>query len=101
MYLKISNNIKIKFFDDEDMYTGLGMVIALFTCISGVLVIILPVPIIAKMFSEYYANTKQQEITEAASEPLLHFAYLTTGFPTSASRTCSDLEAMRPLRHSV
>ena len=48
-----------------DMYpsTGIGMVIALFTCISGVLVMSLPVPIIVNNFSAFYADTKRREVT--------------------------------------
>ena len=48
-----------------DMYpsTGIGMVIALFTCISGVLVMSLPVPIIVNNFSAFYSDTKRREVT--------------------------------------
>ena len=48
-----------------DMYatTGPGMVISLFTRISGVLVMSLPVSIIVNNYYELYANTKWQEIT--------------------------------------
>ena len=47
-----------------DMYpsTGVGMLIALATCLSGVLVMSLPVPIIVNNFSAFYANTKRKEV---------------------------------------
>ena len=43
--------------------TGIGMCVAITTCISGVLVMSLPVPIIVNNFSAFYHNTKRVEVT--------------------------------------
>jgi len=50
-------------YGDMSPNTGIGMCVAITTCISGVLVMSLPVPIIVNNFSAFYHNTKRVEVT--------------------------------------
>ena len=50
-------------YGDMSPTTGIGMCVAIATCISGVLVMSLPVPIIVNNFSAFYHNTKRVEVT--------------------------------------
>ena len=50
-------------YGDMSPNTGIGMCVAIATCISGVLVMSLPVPIIVNNFSAFYHNTKRIEVT--------------------------------------
>ena len=50
-------------YGDMSPNTGIGMCVAVATCISGVLVMSLPVPIIVNNFSAFYHNTKRVQIT--------------------------------------
>merc|ERR1719336_2746458 len=50
-------------YGDMSPNTGIGMCVAVATCISGVLVMSLPVPIIVNNFSAFYHNTKRVQVT--------------------------------------
>ena len=50
-------------YGDMSPNTGIGMCVAVATCISGVLVMSLPVPIIVNNFSAFYSDTKRREVT--------------------------------------
>ena len=50
-------------YGDMSPSTGIGMCVAVATCISGVLVMSLPVPIIVNNFSAFYHNTKRVQVT--------------------------------------